>query len=47
MFYLSIANNRMSNFKDAYKYAQMAQDARYAVPDNYIRLLKARIDAGE
>ena len=47
MFYLSIGYNRISDFKNAYRYALMAQSARYAVPDEYIRLLKARIDAGE
>ncbi|HTA27081.1 MAG TPA: tetratricopeptide repeat protein [Bacteroidia bacterium] len=44
MFYMSIAYNRESDFKNAYKYAQMAQNAQYAVPDEYIRLLKARLD---
>ncbi len=44
MFYLSITYNRLSNFNDAYKYAQMAQNAQYPVPDNYLRLLKARLD---
>lgn len=44
MFYLSIAYNRISDFTNAYKYAQMARDAQYAVPGDYIRLLKARLD---
>jgi len=44
MFYLSIAYNRLSDFNNAYKYAQMAQNAQYAVPDDYIRLLQARLD---
>ena len=47
MFYLSIAYNRVSDFKNAYKYAEMAQNAQYSVPDDYMRLLKARIAAGE
>jgi len=47
MFYLSISYNRISDFNNAYKYAQMAQNARYAVPDEYMRLLKARLAAGE
>jgi protein O-mannosyl-transferase len=44
MFYISIAYNRNSDFNNAYKYAQMAQQAQYAVPDDYVRLLKARLD---
>lgn len=47
MFYLSISYNRISDFNNAYKYAQMAQNASYAVPADYIRLLKARLAAGE
>ena len=47
MFYLSISYNRISDFNNAYKYAQMAQNARYTVPLDYIRLLKARLAAGE
>lgn len=43
MFYLSITYNRVSDFDSAYKYAQMAQNASYAVPNDYIRLLKARL----
>jgi len=44
MFYISIAYNRISDFNNAYKYAQMAQNAQYAVPNDYISLLKARLD---
>jgi protein O-mannosyl-transferase len=44
MFYLSIVYNRTSDFKNAYKYAQMAKNAQYSVPEDYIRLLEARMD---
>jgi len=44
MFYISIAYNRIGDFNNAYKYALMASNNRYAVPDNYIRLLRARLD---
>jgi tetratricopeptide (TPR) repeat protein len=44
MFYVSIAYNRAGDFNNAYKYAQMAQRGQYAVPDDYIRLLRARLD---
>ncbi len=44
MFYISVVYNRESDFENAYKYAQMAQNAQYTVPDEYIRLLKARLD---
>lgn len=47
MFYLSITYNRIGDFKNAGKYAQMAQNAGYKVSDEYIRLLKARLEAGE
>lgn len=47
MFYLSIGYNRISDFKNAYRYALMAQNAKYDVPADYIRLLKARLAAGE
>ena len=47
MFYLSISYNRISDFNNAYKYAQMAQSASYNVPSDYMRLLKARLAAGE
>jgi len=47
MFYLSIAYNRLSDFNNAYKYAEMAEHAQYSVPADYIRLLKAQIGAGE
>jgi len=47
MFYLSISYNRISDFNNAYKYVQMAKQANYSVPDDYIRLLKARISSGE
>ncbi len=45
MFYLSVAYNRQSDFKNAVKYARMAQDAQYSVPPDYIKLLQARLEA--
>jgi hypothetical protein len=44
MFYISIAYNRTGDFDNAYKYAQMAQGLQYAVPADYIRLLRARLN---
>ncbi len=44
MFYLAVAYNRISDFNNAYKYAEMAVNAKYAVPDDFIRLLKARLN---
>jgi tetratricopeptide (TPR) repeat protein len=44
MFYISIVYNRIGDINNAYKYAQMSQSGQYAVPDDYMRLLKARLD---
>lgn len=43
MFYLSLTYHRIQDFNNAFKYAQMAQNAQYAVPENYIESLKAEL----
>jgi len=44
MFYLSIVYNRINDYNSAYRYAQMAQNAQYPVPDGYTGLLKAKLN---
>jgi tetratricopeptide (TPR) repeat protein len=44
MYYLSVIYNRANDFNDAYKYGQMALNARYPVPYDYINSLKAKMD---
>ncbi len=40
MFFLALAYTRLKDFNSAYHYAQMAQNAQYAVPDEYMAEIK-------
>jgi protein O-mannosyl-transferase len=44
MYYLSKIYNSLNDFNNAYKYAQMAQNAGYPLPYNFIKSLKSTHD---
>jgi protein O-mannosyl-transferase len=44
MYYLSVIYNRANDFDNAIKYAQMAENAQYRVPGEYINELKGHLN---
>jgi len=44
MYYLSMVYYRLGDFNSANRYAKMAQDAHYSVPDGYIEAIRTKLN---